>query len=398
MKIVAAIVIACGLALGGCANVAFRQDSDKARILVGALGDDPRQTPPVTSVAPFFAQYAWLALRAYDDSLYGLKTGHKSDIDQCPAGEDCRLFKKRLPELHAIWGAKPIITGINDCSPEAERTGVVRRDFGHEGKPGQCGIEPEGRHRLLDGLGIQIWMRRDCSEMVVAFRGTDFHQSDDWLSNFRWVTRVLPLHDQYEQAREHVDLMIDAAIAKRGCTPRRITAIGHSLGGGLAQHAAYSQIGRKGRPNITRVYAFDPSFVTGFRDRALRGERLDRAVRGLRIDRIYEHGEILAYPRFFLRQIETPAACDPQVRLVRFNLLTGSVGEQHSMSALTRKLIEASPPPALAPLREDGILPTGPEAIGETGNCTPEALYNRRYRPGDRTQETMPDISLISAR
>jgi hypothetical protein len=398
MKILATLVLALALAAGGCANVAFRQEKDKARILTGSLQDDPRQTPSVKTVAPFFAQYAWLAVRAYDDGLYGLRTGHRSDIDQCAAGEDCSLFRMRLSQLRAIWGDRPVLTGINDCSPEAVKTGAVRRDFGHEGKPAQCGVDPEGRHRALDGLGIQIWMRRDCSEMVVAFRGTDFHQSDDWLSNFRWVTRILPLHDQYEQTREHVDRMVDAAITKRGCMPGRITATGHSLGGGLAQHAAYSQLGRMGRPNITRVYAFDPSFVTGFRDRALRGERLERAVRGLRIDRIYEHGEILAYPRFFLRHIETPAGCDPQVRLVRFNLLTGSLREQHSMAALTRKLIEASPPPALRPLVEAGALPTPPESVGETGHCTREALYARNYRPGDRMQETMPDITLISPR
>ena len=51
---------------------------------------------------------------------------------------------------------------------------------------------------------------------------------------------------------------ISSAISATAAGPTQITAVGHSLGGGLAQLAAYSD------PRIRRVYAFDPSMVTGY--------------------------------------------------------------------------------------------------------------------------------------
>jgi pimeloyl-ACP methyl ester carboxylesterase len=381
----------------GCANIAVSQDQAKARILVGSMHEDPRQFPAMELVSPLFVQYAWLSSLAYDDAIYGLDTGHGAGLGKCAPGDDCNRITAQFAQLKAIWGERPIVHGINDCSAEAKDK--ARRDFGHEGKQGQCGVEVPGRHRVLDGMGIQIWMRRDCTEMVVAFRGTDFHQSDDWLSNFRWITRILPLHDQYEQAREHVDRMIEAALAKSACKPRRITAVGHSLGGGLAQHAAYSQNPRKGRTAITRVYVFNPSFVTGFEDRAIKGERLTKAISGLKIDRIYEHGEILAYPRFVLRHLRPPTGCDPQIRLVRVDVLDGSLTQQHAMAAMTRRLLASSPARlAGSVMNEAGILPSPPEAIGESGKCTPEALAARRTGDTERQFVTSPDQHIMALR
>jgi len=56
------------------------------------------------------------------------------------------------------------------------------------------------------------------------------------------------------------------------------------------------------------------------------------------IDRAYESGEILSLPRHLIEDIYPPSACDPRVRIVRFNLLTGSPVEQHSMEGLTENL------------------------------------------------------------
>ena len=376
MLVMRGIALAAVLVGGGCAGVVLGQKPDQTRVVVGSL-DNRAEGLPVMRTAPLYAQYAYLAAMAYDDSLYGLGTGHRAGLDVCADDEDCRGVPALVARVRSIWQAKPLLARINDCSPEVGSQ--ARRDFDHGGKPGRCGVEQPGRHRVLDGLGIQIWARRrnPCSEMVVAFRGTDFNQSDDWLSNLRWVTRILPLHDQYEQVREHVDGLIDEAIRKLGCTPERIVAVGHSLGGGLAQHAAYAQLPRPGRPPIKRVYAFGPSFVTGSLDRAIQGERRTAALSGLRIDRVYEHGEILAYARLLQRQVYPPTACDPQIRLVRFNLLNGSVMTQHNLARLTRGFLRVSNG-ALAPLpmKEAGVLPDAPEAEGDSGRCkAPAASY-----------------------
>jgi hypothetical protein len=61
----------------------------------------------------------------------------------------------------------------------------------------------------------------------------------------------------------------------------------------MAELAAYSD------PRIRRVYAFDPSMVTGFY--SVDPPNRDRNVQGLKIERVYEFGEVLAYGRTISR-------------------------------------------------------------------------------------------------
>jgi surfactin synthase thioesterase subunit len=69
---------------------------------------------------------------------------------------------------------------------------------------------------------------------------------------------------------------------------------GHSLGGGLAHEFAYS-LPRADIPRVSKVFAFDPSPVTGYYSvgKSLRAENSENLL----IDRIYERGEVLAYLR-----------------------------------------------------------------------------------------------------
>jgi hypothetical protein len=117
--------------------------------------------------------------------------------------------------------------------------------------------------------------------------------------------------------RQNIGRIIEEADAMSGCKNRnaKIFAIGHSLGGGLAQLAAYSN------PRIKRVYAFDSSPVTAIYD--LDQKTVDTNSKDLLIDRVYEKGEILSLPRMLTELFFKPSECNPQVRTAEFNTITG---------------------------------------------------------------------------
>ena len=167
------------------------------------------------------------------------------------------------------------------------------------------------------GLAYQFWKRSDCSRIAIVFRGTDPLSFSDWYSNFRWVTRVLPFADEYDQVRQNIGRIVYEAETMSHCLGKgaKIFTIGHSLGGGLAQLAAYSH------GSIKRVYAFDSSPVTAQYD--VDQITRQRNTKNLIIDRVYEKGEILVVPRKLTELFFQPTECDPQVRTAEFNTTTG---------------------------------------------------------------------------
>ncbi|HJW34824.1 MAG TPA: hypothetical protein VJ505_15860 [Holophagaceae bacterium] len=186
----------------------------------------------------------------------------------------------------------------------------------------QTSLFMEVWERDLDGGGVEV---------ALAFRGTA--EKKDWWSNARWITRYLPLPlgwDQYPPTRELVAPLIERALARHAGREVRFVSVGHSLGGGLAQHAAYAHVA------ITQVYAFDSSPVTGFRDFA-RAKR-EAHSQGLTIHRAFEHGEILAYFRLFLRKFVPLSLKDPEIVEVRFNFGKGEAVHQHSMVDLAVRM------------------------------------------------------------
>lgn len=204
------------------------------------------------------------------------------------------------------------------------------------------------------GLYVEAWQKTEALSPLIAvvFRGTD--GASDWSSNLRWFLRFVAWYrDQYTEVATHVGRDFVEQFTQRvsdnqhdGDATPRIVVTGHSLGGGLAQYLAYSlpANGSSGRPvpRISRVYAFDPSPVTGWysvedvQQRTVNVERLS-------IDRIFEHGEILAYLRLLVSYVNPPTEKSPAIREIRFNF-SPSINplSSHGVRPLAERLRDAS--------------------------------------------------------
>jgi pimeloyl-ACP methyl ester carboxylesterase len=183
-------------------------------------------------------------------------------------------------------------------------------------------------------------------EIVVAFGGTVATSLKDWQANLRWF---IPYHDdQYTKLVKEVEPQFVAEFLRRKqaadgmwLDQAKIYSTGHSLGAGLAQEFAYALPINPDVPRVTKVFAFDPSPVTGYTsvDKSLR----DANRQDLSIDRIYERREILAILRSMTNTIDPPRATAPVIRQLRYNLFPrGNWIKNHSISELACKLNEAS--------------------------------------------------------
>lgn len=362
-----ALVCAC-IVLGACAHLDPVQEAGTTRIVVGSAKYEQRDD----AVAPRYALYAVMAAKAYEDiapdgTFRSTQEASFTLRRRDDAGGDTRLSFDRQ--------ARRVL----------EREGW-RRIAAYVG-PLECRKEEPGC-RGQGGLVIHVWRPAGpiCRELVIAIRGTD--DFDDWIANLRWVTRHFSGYDQYEQVQAHIKGIVKRAL-EHPCYRRgkvQITAVGHSLGGGLAQQAAYVDT------SINRVYAFDPSPVTGYYDIHVTAQSKDLA--DLDIDRVYEHGEFLAYLRFVMRHLYPPSVCDPQVRLVRFNALRGTVVSQHSMGSLAAHMLDltGSRRPHSASYPAPVPLPSAP--VSERAGCT---YPDPATRPADLPPAPQPAPRVVSA-
>jgi pimeloyl-ACP methyl ester carboxylesterase len=334
----AAIAIAV-LCLGGCAQLHLTQDPNQ--VIQRTEGEDNYSSKQIAGpTAARVLPYALLAEQSYDASVYKTHRAARraagcisDDPQDCDTVSDSKRADAWLNQWRYVWSCD----GPVDCKVQT---------------PGQS--EPVG------GLGVQVWARRGarCPEAVVAFRGTVGGNEGDWESNFHWILRAFPVYDQYDQVRDHIRDFI-GHIERDKCYqrgPTLITAVGHSLGGGLAQLAAYSD------PKIRRVYAFDPSMVTGYYSVDPRNR--DDTVKGLRMERVYEHGEILAYGRYIVRQFIPLSPCNPRVVSVRFDVIHGSPIAQHSLTDFDNGLLREAHgrQPETSPMVDE---PCGADAAGK---------------------------------
>ena len=314
-----AIAVAIALPLlSGCAGLHLDQEPEQ--VIQRTEGEDNyAERQKAGPVAARVLPYALLAEQSYDPEVYATR--------------------RTAPRATACAADSP-----KDCAARADDQRAAgwldgwRYVWSCNG-PDECGVRTTGQSdRVGDGLGVQIWARKGlrCPEAVIAFRGTVSGNKGDWESNFHWILRAFPIYDQYEQVRDHVGDFI-SHIERDKCYHEGTTgiiAVGHSLGGGLAQLAAYSD------RRIRRVYAFDPSMVTGFYSVAPRNR--DRNVHGLGIERVYEFGEVLAYPRLIMLHSIPLSPCNPRVVSVRFRVFRGAPIALHSLTDLDNGLLRVA--------------------------------------------------------
>jgi pimeloyl-ACP methyl ester carboxylesterase len=303
--------------LWGCAGLHLDQGPDQ--VIQRTEGEDNyAERQKAGPVAARVLPYALLAEQSYDPRVYATHgiapratACGADDPKDCGAGDDDHRAARWLNEWRYVWS----------CDT-----------------PDRCGVRTAGQSAPVDGLGVQIWARKGakCPEVVIAFRGTVGGDKGDWESNFHWILRAFPIYDQYEQVRDHISDFI-GRIERDPCYRAgrtQITAVGHSLGGGLAQLAAYSD------RRIRRVYGFDPSMVTGFYSVDPQGR--DRNVKGLRMERIYEFGEVLAYGRLIMLHYIPLSPCNPRVVSVRFRVFHGAPIALHSLGDLDNGLLRVA--------------------------------------------------------
>ena len=193
-----------------------------------------------------------------------------------------------------------------------------------------------------NGFAYSVWERggdeRSELEVVIVFRGTD--GIEDVTANLRPVTRLVISDDQYKSARDITRKILTAlATGYRG--PYSVHLAGHSLGGGLAQHALYSAPAQLGQ---AIVFNWSPVTGSGYLDFSTAERRAycrcDSDTEP-RIYRIHERGELLGL-------IRGSIPLDRNAYHVSLNLYGGSPIAQHSITDMAIAMLEQ------ARTREDG--------------------------------------------
>ena len=286
--------------LGACASLS-NQPRNEVRVRVGP---EPERAYRAEPYAALYAPYAMMSSLAY--------TGRDNlNRDLCP---EPALFDRHNDAHATAW-----IRSLN-------------------GKKWQCvfGLSETlpcpHRYRDCNPLGVpdlQVWRRDNpsCNELVIAFRGIKLMDPSDW-SYLRWL---LPRLDENESMQARVEDIATKTGCRRAGT--KIIAVGHSLGGGLAEETAYAN----GR--IRYVYAFNAFPVAGFVSADSPVPARNKI--GLVVENVYEAGEILDIPRLLLKGPAT--SCNPQIRTVKFNLIPfGLPIEKHRIDTLTINMLELS--------------------------------------------------------
>lgn len=180
------------------------------------------------------------------------------------------------------------------------------------------------RKESASGLVLEVLERRDAgrlAEVVVAYKGTDFEEKNDWRANLS-INRE-PV--QYEEAQGHFEGLLN----KPAYAGVPITVTGHSLGGGIALNVSLRH-STQARP--IRAFVFNTS-PRGFYT------PIDFDVRAERV-LIDERADFLWAGRLpWARKLGRLNATKLTYNFLDFNYFTGKNIEEHSIYLLTRGLL-----------------------------------------------------------
>jgi hypothetical protein len=263
--------------------------------------------------AALYLPYARMARLAYVDRQY-------RNADGCP-----ELSKLKNTTLEEEKGQAKEHLLLHAQLTELNKHSTWRCKHGWYGvAPYMDGLEP------APGFAAYVWTN-GC-KVAVVFRGTDPKELADWQANLRGLLPITTRKDQYDHVHWSIAQMI--AKAKVPCA-RRVVMVGHSLGAGLAQAAAFVT------PGTEYVFAFDSSPITSLLELDEPEARLNQER--LAIDRIYEVGEVLQAVRFVMHGFVNPRVCHPRVRLVRFNMTPGfNPFKQHKLEGLIDSFVRVA--------------------------------------------------------
>lgn len=173
--------------------------------------------------------------------------------------------------------------------------------------------EPLQLCNTKDGVQYEIYVKLDgdhgLTAAVVSFSGTEYDRDNlkgDWAANLSGLTFGATISKEYKTAvnllvpvvdRLSEKLPIDYSVKEcdKGKFPHTLDFVGHSLGGGLAQHLLYAST----RCSARRAVTFNTSPVNGWFYLKLRGAIHNPDPE---IYRFFVDGEVLS----FLRRITTP--------------------------------------------------------------------------------------------
>lgn len=182
-------------------------------------------------------------------------------------------------------------------------------------------LSAEERRELGSGLTYDVWQRdvgKDGRDYAIVFRGTNLRSKGDWCANLRPIGFCKDQNDQFDQVAALTQPLVETLIRRATADGRKanIITVGHSLGGALAQQAAYQS------EDINLAFAFNATPLLGYLDNdTLQGGGHGR--NGLTIFRIFEAGEILAPARAVANSILPLSARDPQIIIMRYSLHSG---------------------------------------------------------------------------
>jgi len=293
--------------------------------------------------ARYYAPYAIQAAAAYTDV----------------GSFDATRISPRQPSLDGSDVRLAVASVAGDAAVTAAATKYLQSwqyQFGSEGYLTCFESDPECLQKIRKdrftfaiggGPAFHVWARTRatqkagaaCSEVSIAFRGST-PAAADWISNAASVTGYVA-DDYYRQLRRNIDAIIKK-ITTLDCyrsARTQIVSVGHSLGAGLAQFSALANNPK--RPRISKVFAFDPSPVTGasYVDAGVRAQNAN-----VEVDIIYQNKEALEQlrsipqkARALLRMTEPARPC---VRTVVYDVfLPADAVALHNMPALAREMV-----------------------------------------------------------